>query len=198
VHRVVYAVWRIFAGLLRPSRRGNLRRLRWRGEAIGDLAIREATAADIPALARLHVVTWNATYAPFGLKGPSVEVREQQWRAKFANNDADWFCLIVERADGDLVGFAQAGRSDNPAYEGELAKIHLLRDYQRLGLGRRLVGRVARRFLSRGITSMWLYGDARNPSSRAWLAMGAAKCDDDPSSGNYGWNDTAPLARFPE
>jgi GNAT superfamily N-acetyltransferase len=195
---IVYAAWRILAGLLRPSRRGNLRRLLRRGEAVDDLHIREATAADVPALARLHVITWNATYAPFGLKGPSAEVREQQWRAKFARNDPDWFCLLVQRADGALVGFAQANRSDDPGYQGELAKIHLLRDYQRLGLGRRLVGRVARRFLSRGITSMWLFGDARNPSSRAWIAMGATRCDDDPASGNYGWNDITALARFPE
>jgi ribosomal protein S18 acetylase RimI-like enzyme len=186
------------AGLLRPSPRRNLRRLRRRSEAPGDLRIREATMADVPALARLHVTTWNATYAPFGLKGPSVEVRERQWRVKFANNDSDWFCLVVERADENLVGFGQANRSDNPQFQGELAKIHLLREYQRVGLGRRLVGRVARRFLSSGITSMWLYGDARNPSSHAWIAMGATKCDDDPGSGNYGWNDITPLARFPE
>jgi GNAT superfamily N-acetyltransferase len=198
VNRFVIAAWRTLAGLTRPSPRGNLLRLVRRGEDLGDLRIREATTADIPALAQLHVITWNATYAPFGDRGPSVEVRVQQWREKFAKDDPLWFCLVVQRADGELVGFAQANRSDNPAYQGELAKIHLLKDYQRLGLGRRLVGRVARRFLSAGIDSMWLYGDARNPSSRAWIAMGAAKCDEDAGSGNYGWNDITPLARFPE
>jgi hypothetical protein len=45
---------------------------------------------------------------------------------------------------------------------------------------------------------MWLYGDVRNPSGRAWIAMGATKCDDDPGSGNYGWGDITPLTRFPE
>lgn len=74
--------------------------------------------------------------------------------------------------------------------------MHLLRDYQRLGLGRRLIGRVARHFLARGITSMWLSGDARNPSSRAWVAMGASKCDDDPGIGNYGWTDLTTLAAY--
>jgi len=188
----------MLVGLARPSHRLNLRRLHRRGEALGALRIRDATSADIPALAQLHVATWNATYAPFGLRGPSVEVREAQWRAKYAKGDPSWFCFVVERADGELIGFAQANRSDNPAYQGELAKIHLLRDYQRLGLGRRLVGRVARRFLADGITSMWLFGDARNPSRRAWIAMGATKCDEDAGSGNYGWDDITPLARFPE
>lgn len=196
--RLVNAVWRFWAGLWRPSTRGNLRRLARRGESLGSLRIREATTADVEPLARLHVTTWNATYGAFGLRGPSVEIRERQWRAAFERRDPDWFSLVVERLDGGLVGFAQAGRSDNPAYEGELRKIHFLRDYQRLGLGSRLVGHVARRFLAAGITSMWLFGDPRNPSSRAWRALGAEKCDDDPGSGNYGWRDIRPLAAIEE
>jgi ribosomal protein S18 acetylase RimI-like enzyme len=192
--RLVNAAWRAVAGLTRPSPRGNLRRLRRRGVDVASLRIRDATPADVRTLARVHVTSWNATYAPFGARGPTVELRERQWRDAFARHDADWFCLVVERPDGELVGFAQANRSDNPDYDGELGKIHILRDYQRLGLGRRLVALVARRFLERGITSMWLYGDARNPSSGAWIALGAHRCDDDPASGNFGWHDITPLA----
>ena len=43
------------------------------------LTIREATAADIPALARLHVTTWNDTY-PGVRSPPTYELRERQWR----------------------------------------------------------------------------------------------------------------------
>ena len=158
-----------------------------------ELTIREASTADIPVLAPLHVVTWNATYAPMGMKGPPVEVRERQWRERFAAGDEGSFCYVVERADGSLVGFASAERSDHPRYAGRLDKIHLLRDYQRLGLGRRLVALVARRFLADGVESMWLFGDARNPSAAAWLALGAEKTDDDPGNGNYGWTDLRAL-----
>lgn len=190
----LFDAWRLLAGLARPSRRRNLRRLRARGETMASLKIREATAADIPSLARLHVITWNATYAPFLMKGPGYEVREKQWRDAFARNAPGWFCFVVERSDGNLVGFAQGNRSDNPAFEGELNKIYLLREYQRIGLGRRLLGHVARRFLSQGITSMWLYGDARNPSRGAWRALGAAKTENDSRTGNYGWRDLSVLA----
>ena len=160
------------------------------------LMIREATAADIPALARLHVTTWNDTYAPMGMKGPSVAIRTQQWREAFANVDGSWFCFVVENPVGELVGFAKANRSDHTEYGGELNKIYLLREVQRLGLGRRLVGHVARRFLDQGITSMWLFGDARNPSRNAWIALGAIKTDDDPGNGNYGWRDLRRLAEL--
>ena len=153
------------------------------------VVIREATPNDISAIARVHVTAWNATYAPFLMKGPSVTVREQQWREAFAKLDGSWFCYVVENEEGELVGFAKGRVSENPEYDGELSKIYLLREYQRQGLGRRLVGLVARRFLSEGKNSMWLYGDARNPSAKAWLALGAVKTDKDPGNGNYGWRD---------
>ena len=196
--RGVFAVWRFLAGLARPSGRANALRLRQRGEAVASLVIRDATAADVPALARLHVETWNATYAPLLMKGPGYEVRERQWREAFAANDGSWFCLVVERPDGRLVGFAKGTRSDHPAYGGELNKIYLLGEYQGIGLGRRLLGHVARRFLSQGIDSMWLTGDARNPSSRVWQALGAEKTDEDPGNGNYGWHDLRGLAEAPD
>ena len=196
--RAFIHAWQAVAALARPSKQRNLQRLQTRGEALQSLRIRETTAEDIPVLARLHVVTWNATYAPLLMRGPSYAVREHQWREAFARNDPGWFGFVVERADGELVGFAQGNRSDNPAFGGELNKIYLLAEYQRLGLGRRLLGYVARRFMSQGVTSMWLYGDARNPSSRAWRALGAEKTDTDPGNGNYGWRDLAELAQIPE
>jgi ribosomal protein S18 acetylase RimI-like enzyme len=196
--RALFGAWRMLAGLARPSRSRNRRRLRARGETAASLKIREATVTDIPALARVHVATWNATYAPFLMKGPSYEVRERQWRDGFARSDAGWFCFVVQRPDGELVGFAQGNRGDHPEFAGELNKIYLLREYQRLGLGRRLLGHVARTFLRQGIDSMWLYGDARNPSNRAWKALGAEKTDRDPGNGNYGWHDLRGLAALPE
>jgi len=63
--------------------------------------------------------------------------------------DGSWFCFVVENRKGELVGFAKGktyNHSDLPDFSGELNKIYLLREYQRLGLGRRLVGCVARRF----------------------------------------------------
>ena len=193
---VLVTGWRQAASLFRPSAAANARRLTERGESPTSLRIREATAADIPRLAHLHVTTWNATYAPLLMNGPSVATRERQWKDVFAKQDGSWFCFVVENPAGELVGFAKGNRSDNPEYEGELNKIYLLADYQRLGIGRRLVGHVARRFLEQGVTSMWLFGDARNPSSNAWVALGAVKTDDDPGNGNYGWRDLRALSKW--
>src|SRR5262245_35685397 len=75
---------RFLLGLRRPSKRENLSRLGARGEAPASLTIRDATVADIPELAQLHVTTWNATYAGLLMRGPSVAIRAQQWHEAFA------------------------------------------------------------------------------------------------------------------
>src|SRR3954467_8638661 len=94
MNRVVAGVWRFLAALARPSRRANARRLRERGESVASLTIRDATAADVPALARLHVETWNAAYAPLLVKGPGLEVRERQWREGFGEGDGGGVCSV--------------------------------------------------------------------------------------------------------
>lgn len=177
-----------------------MRRLRQRGETPTSFRIRDARPADICALARLHVATFDQTHCgPFG-HGPSYEVREWQWREAFAKADGSWFCLVIERQHGGLVGFAKGVPNTDglPGFEGQLNKIYLLREYQRLGLGRRLVGEVARRFLSQGVSSMFLFGEAANPSNAFYEALGAEKLISDAGEfhGGYGWRDLRKLAEI--
>ena len=156
--------------------------------------IRDATADDVPALARLHVATFRETHGG----GPTVEIRERQWREIFAKADGSWFCLLVTRPNGELVGFAkgQPYTDELPGFAGELNKIYLLRECQRKGLGRRLLGDVARRFLAQGITSMLLFGEARNPSNGFYERLGAERllADNGEFHGGYGWRDLQALA----
>jgi GNAT superfamily N-acetyltransferase len=98
------------------------------------------------------------------MTGPPVAVREQQWRDAFANLDGSWFAHVLERPNGQLAGFSKGIVRPNPGDPGELNKLFLDREYQRLGLGTRLLGHVVRTFLERGITSMSAYVEPRNPS----------------------------------
>jgi GNAT superfamily N-acetyltransferase len=108
--------------------------------------------------------------------------------------EGSWFCFVIEGAGGELIGFAKGQRyahPDQPDFDGELNKIYLLRAYHRRGFGRRLLGYVGRRFLSQGILSMLLFGDARNPSNGFYEAMGAEKlfAANGEFHGGYGWRD---------
>jgi GNAT superfamily N-acetyltransferase len=189
---------RFVRGLRRPSKAANTRLLRERGEDIQALRIREVSAADIPALTALHVKTWTDTYWPVR-NPPTSQIREQQWRKQFQRTDESWFCFVAENQRGELVGFAQGAsyaHSDLPDYSGELRKIYLLREYQRLGLGRRLIGHVARRFLSQGISTMVLFGIPQNPSCAFHEALEGERlyAQNGAFDGAYGWRDLHRLA----
>lgn len=166
------------------------------GEGVYEpLIFRETMHSDLLALTALHVKTWNDTY-PDVVQKPTYEIRESQWRKTFDLEDDSWFCFVIENIKGKLIGFAKGKKYDYidlPDFSGELNKIYLLREYQRMGLGRRLVGCVSRRFLSLGITSMVLFAEADNPSCKFYEALGGKKIGG-PLSGNYGWEDLQSLA----
>jgi len=163
--------------------------------------LRDASEADIPALARLHVQTFNETHRGGRPGGPSYELRERQWREAFERQDDSWFCYVIEDGGAELVGFAKGTPHDGgvPGYAGELNKIYLLRRVQRQGLGRLLLCAVARRFIDRGVTSMLLFGDAENPSNGFYEALGAQRLYSDTGefNGGYGWRDLGALVEGP-
>src|SRR5262245_15592508 len=116
--------------------------------------IREASADDVPALARLHVETFNETHCGGRPNGPPFELRERQWREAFTVKSGTWFCFVVEDDKGELVGFAKGTPHDGgvPGFVGELNKIYVLRRFHRQGIGRMLLYNVARRFIETGVT----------------------------------------------
>jgi ribosomal protein S18 acetylase RimI-like enzyme len=159
--------------------------------------IRDARADDVPALAGLHVQTFTETHRGGRDGGPSIELRERQWREAFADADGSWFCFVVEDDTRELVGFAKGTPHDGgvPGFAGELNKIYLLRRLHRQGIGRLLLCHVARRFVERGVTSMLLFGDASSPSNGFYEAFGAERLHG-PSGefhGGYGWRDLSVL-----
>lgn len=155
-----------------------------------EIRLREATPADVSAVADLHVRTFDETHGP----GPGLALRQQQWAAAFSRSDESWFCVVLEDPKSNLIGFARGqpyGELEHGEFKGELNKIYLLREHHRRGLGRRLLCASAQRFLDRGIRSMLLFGDARSPSNGFYEAMGGDKlfAKSGAFHGSYGWRD---------
>lgn len=155
--------------------------------------IRDAVVADAPALAVLHVRTFRETHGG----GPDVALRQQQWQAILGRAHPSDFTFVVEDDTGALVGFARGTLHDGgiPGFAGELNKIYVLRQFQRHGLGRLLVCRVAERFLSVDVHSMLLFGDARSPSNGFYAHIGAERLVSERGEfhGGYGWRDLRDL-----
>lgn len=191
---LVYIIRHINA-LRRSSGRSNRRLLQRRKEDINSSFIfRDATSEDVPELARVHVLAWNDTY-PNVRKPPGYELREWQWRDIFTKQNDSWFIILVEKKAGGLVGFARGARSSES--EGDLNKIYLLREYQQVGLGKRLLGVVVYRFLAMGIHKMHVIAEAGNPSCWFYEKMGGKNMRNKDGSinyGNYEWDDLEKLA----
>lgn len=163
----------------------------------GLFTVREAIVTDLPALVDIHVASWNATYPGYYPK-PSRQLRTAQWQRAFDTREDGWFCFVAEQKNGPLVGFATGSRFEDAGlpYKGQLHKIHFLKAYHRLGLGRLLVGHVARRLLDSGITSMILFADAGNPHIAFYDRLQGERLynRDGRFHGGYGWMDLQALA----
>jgi GNAT superfamily N-acetyltransferase len=158
-------------------------------------SIRPATLRDAPNLAALHVRTFQETHGG----GPPLSIRQDQWEGILSQGEADDFTFVVEDPEGALVAFARGTPHDGgvPGFAGRLNKIYVLRRHHRRGLGKLLVCHVTSRFLSRGVNSMLLFGDARSPANGFYEHLGAERLYSPHGDfhGGYGWRDLRSLAQ---
>ena len=176
------------------------------------MIVREAKIADAPAIARVNVDTWRTAYRKIVpadyLANLSYEKRESNWQEILSNvkKTGDFVC-VAENDSGEIVGFAAGGgeRTGKYVYQGELFAIYILEEYQRQGIGRQLVGSVARKLAELSLNSMlvWVLGD--NSACRFYEFLGGEKVEEEQTSRAgvilkeiaYGWKDIAVLIDKP-
>jgi ribosomal protein S18 acetylase RimI-like enzyme len=157
------------------------------------LVLREATIDDLRPLAELHVRTFNETHVgPFG-SGPSYTTREWQWREKLLEADDTHFVLVLETPARQLIGFIWCHPTkDNPRWAARLNKIYLLREYQRRGLGKRMVAAAIDRLLKHELASMALFTEPDNePACNFYDQLGGERQLNEYGEfeGMFGWSD---------
>jgi GNAT superfamily N-acetyltransferase len=142
------------------------------------MRIREATIADVAAIAKVHAESWRTTYKGLlpddYLANLTYEQREPLWReilSKPAGHSLDY---VAEDHAGNIVGFASGGpeRSGDSVYTGEVYAIYLLASWQGQGIGRQLIATVVRQLIQRGFTSLLIWVLVDNPSRRFFEALG--------------------------
>ena len=142
------------------------------------MRIREATIADVAAIARVHVESWRTTYKGLlpddYLANLTYEQREPLWREILSKPVGHSLDYVAEDHAGNIVGFASGGpeRSGDPVYTGEVYAIYLLERWQGQGIGRQLIATVVRQLIQRGFTSLLIWVLADNPSRRFYEALG--------------------------
>lgn len=145
--------------------------------------VRLARGEDAAAIARVHVETWQSTYA--GLIPDDYLVRlgnllERRPRHVSLAPTVRETTLVAE-VDGAVVGFAsfgparRAGLRLEQRYDGEIYTLYILPDCQGQGLGGALLRRAFRALDARGRTGVILWVLEANPSRFFYERMGGGR-----------------------
>lgn len=148
------------------------------------IAIRPGTPDDARGIARVHVESWRTTYHETlpedFLQNLSADERAERWSRSLAAPRPGRFTLVAIEESGMIVGFADCGpeRGEENLYDGEIYALYLLREYQGMGIGRRLVRASVERMISQGMNSMLIWVLHDNPARKFYEALGGVPVDE--------------------
>jgi GNAT superfamily N-acetyltransferase len=177
------------------------------GDAPG-IVIRRAAPRDAEAIARVRIDGWRTSYrglVPAAyLDGMQVDASTALWD-KILTAGPNPASVFVATHGDEVVGFAAGNMLAEPRFglNAELIAVYLRREFQRVGLGRRLIAAVVDAQRALGATGMIVWVIAGNKPARAFYeALGAELLIEqafqwdgmDLLEAGYGWRDLTALA----
>lgn len=134
------------------------------------ISLDHATPADAPTIAKIHALSWQATYRGL-LPDPYLEKEVDSERAAYwtdrLGKPAEFNRLIlVARCANTPIGFVCAEQSDAAGREVLLDNLHALKDYQGCGAGKLMIRAVRDWARELGAAQLYLYALEGN-----WRAM---------------------------
>lgn len=108
------------------------------------ITVRPAILSDIDSFPEMKVRTWNETYASFGVpqwwlnRPPLEDGFRDGFPARIANPDRGTF-IAYDEVEKKVVGYATAEAEPNLNGYIDIRALYVLTEYQRLGIGSRLV-----------------------------------------------------------
>lgn len=165
------------------------------------ITYREATAEDIPQIARVHLESWRKSYtkivSPEYLEKMSIKKRIEAFEKNFSGKDF-YKMFVAEDSERGIVGFADFGKSKGEsAFEANLYAIYFLRKFQRKGIGGNLFRLCQREMLANNLNSMSLDALEVSPYRAFYEKMGGRIVGEgthylagiEYKTVIYGWND---------
>ncbi|MFX0010074.1 MAG: GNAT family N-acetyltransferase [Candidatus Hermodarchaeota archaeon] len=151
---------------------------------------REAKSSDAKGIAELLVDTWRSTYSAIlskkVLQKRNYKIVEERWKPRINNLSKKDLMDIAEKED-EIVGIVWVRtEKSNPVndlvnaekFNGELMAIYVLKNYQRMGVGTKLVRFGVEFLLKNKIHSMivWVFKD--NSAKQFYINLGATYIGD--------------------
>ena len=150
------------------------------------IRIRRAHKSDASAIGRVHVETWQATYAgllPDSMLAAMSDVRQSAWWSRLLDDPGEARGVFVaDDEEMGVVGFGSCGPVRDPPEGldgreirvGEVYTLYVESDFQNLGLGRRLLDAMFRQLHADGFDTAVLWMLAENPTRFFYEGLGGA------------------------
>lgn len=173
---------------------------------IKEIQLRRATVADAEAIAAIRIEGWRTTYR--GMIPDSyldeMDMNENvlHWRTILQALPAkeDSLCVYVAVSENEIVGFVSAMKLPEPKLDkdGEINAIYIRPQWQRCGIGKRMLHKAARSLQAMGCTScvIWVI-DGNSQARNFYEELGGEILIEqdfswdglDLTEVGYGWND---------
>lgn len=169
-----------------------------------DFLIRRAQRLDALAIARVHVQAWRETYAnvlpPRLLDHLSIDRAARQHAQRMTDAKSRTATFVAIQPGRGVVGFGLCGpRRQGPVrFLGEVQALYLLGDVTGVGLGKRMMARMAGWLDSQGMSSALIWVLTENRSARRFYGgLGGIEFGTQPFrmqqttlfETGYGWDD---------
>ncbi|GFZ77661.1 acetyltransferase [Paenibacillus marchantiophytorum] len=168
------------------------------------MIIRKAVLEDVSGLVHAHINSLKTSHKGI-LSQDFLDNLNHKWSTPrfteaLSNPKSKVSIYVAESHSKQIAGFIWGGkqRKDDDVYKGEIYAIYLLNEYQRLGLGSKLVKSLVNDLMDFGINSMLVSVFAENASSRQFYeSVGGQKILEGTVEVNgqtykditYGWTD---------
>jgi len=148
------------------------------------MRIRRAHKNDASAIGRVHVETWQSTYAgllPDAMLAGMSDVRQSAyWSRVLADRHESRGVFVADDEDMGVVGFGSCGPVRDPPEGlsgreirvGEVYTLYVEPDFQNRGLGRRLLDALFRQLRADGCDTAVLWMLAENPTRFFYEGLG--------------------------
>ncbi|MBD8070535.1 GNAT family N-acetyltransferase [Bacillus sp. PS06] len=139
--------------------------------------IRHAVLSDSEGIARVQVESWLTTYKGIVpdayLNSLQVQDKQKVWTRILEQGFETSCAYVAVNESNEIIGFANGGkeRSGKYEYDAELYAIYLLKEYQGMGIGKKLVNRLCNNLYEKGYQSMLVWFLKDNPSRKFYESM---------------------------
>ncbi|MEF2098178.1 GNAT family N-acetyltransferase [Bacillus sp. CFBP9009] len=140
------------------------------------MKIRKAMEQDVRGIANVHINSWKTTYKGIlpdqYLSSMNLEAKKKNWlrNLKMLHNAT----FVAESDNGEIIGFAAGGpeQTNDPHIQGEVYAIYFLQEYQRQGLGRKMIKAVIHELMIMEHQNLIIWALKDNPSCGFYRALG--------------------------